>query len=70
MDRQGDEVHLTAQEASGGSKPAIGRYVLGISLALVVIAFAVIWIIGASNAPQGTHQGPITNQPAPTGGGG
>jgi hypothetical protein len=37
--------HLTATEASAGSKPRVMRYVLGISLALVVILFAILLIV-------------------------
>lgn len=47
MERQGDEVHVTEVEASGGSQPHIVRYVLGISLLLVVGLMSLIWIIGS-----------------------
>lgn len=47
MERQGDEVHVTEEEASGGSQPHIVRYVLGISLLLAVILMSVIWIVPA-----------------------
>jgi len=47
MERQGDEVHLTEEEASGGTKPKIVRYVLGISLLLAIAALSAIWITGA-----------------------
>lgn len=47
MDRQGNEVHVTETEASAGSKPGIVRYVLGISLLLVVAMMSLVWIIGS-----------------------
>lgn len=47
MERQGDEVHVTETEASGGSQPHIVRYVLGVSLLLVVILLSAIWIFGS-----------------------
>ena len=47
MERQGDEVHVTEEEASGGSQPHIVRYVLGISLVLAVVLMSVIWIVPA-----------------------
>ncbi len=47
MDRQGDEVHVSEEEASGGSQPHIVRYILGISLILTVVLMSVIWIVGA-----------------------
>ena len=48
MERDGDEVHVTEAEASGGSQPHIVRYVLGISLLLVVVLMSAIWIIGST----------------------
>jgi len=47
MERDGDEVHLTECEASGGEQPHIVRWVLGISLLLTVALLSAIWIIGA-----------------------
>ena len=45
MERQGEEVHLNETEATDGVKAQGERYVLGISLLLVVIAMYLIWII-------------------------
>lgn len=36
---------LTETEASGGSKPGVTRYVLPLSLAIVVIAFVALLLI-------------------------
>ena len=47
MERQGDEVHLNETEATGGVKAQGVRYVLGISLLLVVIAMSAVWILGS-----------------------
>ena len=47
MERQGDEVHLNETEATGAVKAQGMRYVLGISLLLVVIAMSAVWIIGS-----------------------
>lgn len=47
MERQGEEVHLNEVEATGGVKRHGVRYVLGISLLLVVIAMSAIWILGS-----------------------
>ena len=47
MERQGDEVHLNETEASGAVKAQGVRYVLGISLLLVVIALSAVWILGS-----------------------
>ncbi|NIJ07643.1 hypothetical protein FHS31_001239 [Sphingomonas vulcanisoli] len=40
-----DNVHLTRTEARGGSSNHVTRYVLPISLALVVILFVIILLI-------------------------
>ena len=47
MEREGEEVHLNETEATGGVKNHGVRYVLGISLLLVVVALSIVWIIGA-----------------------
>ena len=47
MERQGDEVHVNETEASGGSTPHMTRWILGISLVLVVILLSAIWIVGS-----------------------
>ena len=38
--------HLTTTEARGASTPHVTRYVLGIGLALVVVLFAIIILVG------------------------
>ena len=48
MERQGDEVHVSQEEASGGSQPHIVRYVLAVSLLLVVVLLSLIWILGST----------------------
>ena len=40
-----DERHYSEAQASGGSKEGVVRWVLGISLLLVVIAMSLAWII-------------------------
>ena len=47
MHKEGDEVHMDEVEARSGSTPHIVRYILGISLALVIVALSAIWITGA-----------------------
>ncbi len=46
MERKGDEVHLTETEAKGAVKTTGVRTVLVVSMVLIVIAFAVIVIVG------------------------
>ncbi len=66
MERHGEEVHITTDEARGASTPNIMRYVLVISLLLVIVALSAIWMTGAANAPQDRPGDGITNQAAPT----
>ena len=40
-----EEIHLTRTEARAGSSNHVTRYVLSISLALVVILFAIILVV-------------------------
>ena len=47
MERQGDEVHASEEDASGGVQPHMVRYVLGVSLLLVVVLMSAIWILGS-----------------------
>jgi hypothetical protein len=66
MERQGEEIHVTTDEARGANTPHIVRYVLLISLLLVIIALSAIWMTGAANAPQDRPGDGITNQAPPT----
>ena len=40
-----DDLHRTATEARGASKQGVVRYVLAISLALVILAYIVILLV-------------------------
>jgi hypothetical protein len=51
MERQGEETHITTNEARGGSTPHIVRYVLIISLLLAIGALSAVWITGALTTP-------------------
>ncbi len=52
METRGQEVHLDKEEARSGATPGLVRYVLLISLALVIIALSAIWITGALTTPE------------------
>lgn len=67
MERQGEEVHVSTDEARSGKTPHIVRYVLTFSLLLVIVALSAVWITGAVNAPQDRPGDGITNQAAPSG---
>ena len=51
MIRHGEEVEVTTEEASGGQKRGIVRYVLFFSLGLAILALSIIWITGAISFP-------------------
>ena len=46
--RSEPSVHETATEARAGSTPGVARYVLSIGLLLVIVIFAVIFLVGRS----------------------
>lgn len=48
MERHGEEVRETAEEARAGSTPGIVRWMLLGSLLLAVVALSAIWISGAA----------------------
>lgn len=52
MERHGDEIHITTEEARGGETPHIVRYVLAISLLFAIVALSYIWIAGALEQPR------------------
>jgi hypothetical protein len=52
MERRGEEVHVTTSEARSGSTPHVVRYILAISLALVIAIFAAIVIAGSNRSDQ------------------
>lgn len=52
MHKEGEEIHVNEQEASGGTQPHIVRYVLMFSLVLAIVAMSAIWITGAALTPK------------------
>jgi hypothetical protein len=66
MERRGDEVHLSTDEARSGRTPHIVRYILAISTLLIIVLLSAIWIIGAQSTPQDRPGDETTNQAPPT----
>lgn len=58
MIQHGKEVEMTSEEASGGQKRNIVRYVLMVSLGLAVIALSIIWMTGAATGPENPTPNP------------
>jgi hypothetical protein len=67
MKRIGDEIHIGTDEARAGETPHIVRYVLAISLLLVIFAMSAIWISGALSL-QPAHGLPVTAEEHALGG--
>ena len=64
MERQGEEIHISTEEARGGSTPHIVRYVLGISLLLAIVLLSLVWITGAMTGSQHLSDSAIRNDAA------
>ncbi len=47
MENRNGEVHVDSDEARGGSTPHIVRYILLISVVLVIVVLSITWITGA-----------------------
>lgn len=47
MHTEGDSVHVSEAEASGGSKEGVVRWVLIVGTFLAIVALSIIWITGA-----------------------
>lgn len=47
MNKNGDQIDVTEEEASGGVKHHGVRYVLAISLILAIIVLSAMWMTGA-----------------------
>ena len=41
-----EQIHLNTTEARGGATPGMTRYILGASLILVIVAFAIVYLVG------------------------
>jgi len=67
MERRGEEVHAETNEARAGSTPGVVRYVLGISLALAVIAMSAVWIIPSLTQGDTVDESDRTQTTAPAG---
>jgi hypothetical protein len=47
MEKHGDHIDVTEEEASGGTKNNGVRYVLAISLFLAILVLSLMWMTGA-----------------------
>ncbi|QQN74592.1 hypothetical protein [Croceicoccus sp. YJ47] len=63
MERHGEEVDVSTTEARAGSTPHIVRWVLIISLVLIVGGMSAIWIFGAATTDDEVASGTAPEQP-------
>jgi hypothetical protein len=47
MHIEGDEIHVSSEEASGGTQPKVLRYMLAVSLFLAIVTLSAIWMTGS-----------------------
>lgn len=62
MEHQGNEIHVSTEEARGGRTMNVVRFVLAISLLLAIVALALVWAATRSSA-QGIGE---VSAPAPS----
>lgn len=65
MIKHGEEVEMNTEEASGGQKRGIVRYILLISTGLAILALSIIWITGAAIGPEDATPEPSESLSAP-----
>ena len=63
MERRGEEVHVSSEEATSAVKGHNVRYVLAISLGLLLAIYAIVWLVGAPSGPEPTN--PASEAPRP-----
>ena len=62
MHKQGEEVHVTDTEASGGSKEGVVRWVLAGGLLLAILLLSVTWIVPALSTGDVEEEGTVSGQ--------
>ena len=65
MERQNEEVHVTTEEARGGTTGMGVRYVLGISLVLAIVVLGALWLIGSQGPEQSGQAAETSAAPEP-----
>ena len=65
MERQNEEVHVTTEEARGGKTGMGVRYVLVITLVLVIAALSALWLVGSRGPAQSGQAAETAAVPSP-----
>lgn len=48
--QEGDEIHIDEEDAAGGSKEGVVRWVLLFSLLAAIVLLSIIWMTGAAQS--------------------
>ena len=62
MHKEGEEVHVTGTEASGGSKEGVVLWVLAGGLLLALVLMSIVWIIPALSTGDVEEEGTVSGQ--------
>lgn len=62
MHKEGEEIHVTDTEASGGSKEGVVRWVLAGGLLLAIVLLSITWIIPALSTGDVEEEGTVSGQ--------
>ena len=62
MHKQGEEIHVTDTEASGGSKEGVVRWVLAGGLLLAILLLSITWIVPALSTGDVEEEGTVSGQ--------
>jgi hypothetical protein len=62
MHKQGEEIHATDTEASGGSKEGVVRWVLAGGLLLAILLLSITWIVPALSTGDVEEEGTVSGQ--------
>ena len=69
MHNEGDEIHVSETEVSGGSKEGVVRWILGIGLGLTILFLSLIWIVPAMMQGDVEEEGTVSGRIQSTDGG-
>ena len=59
-EQRNGQIHIDEEDASGGSKEHVVRYVLGISLIAAIVLLSAIWIFGAATQGDAESEAKVT----------
>ena len=62
MHTEGEEVHVSETEASGGSKEGVVRWVLIIGTLLAILLLSAIWIFGAASQGDAEEEATVSGR--------